>query len=663
MLSAPTDSGFFAKTWLLVLVLSASVILAYSPALSYPPTFDSVPHFGSEQHFLDGSLASFNPLKPRAIANISFYLVWWIFGGAFFWQILFNVLIHAANAVLIFFLFRDLLSEHLAGDESRNTVFAFFAALLFGLHPVGVYATAYVIQRSLLLALFFGLVLLILFRKAWRSEDRAAKFWFVLSALAYFLAVQSKEHAAPLPALCLLFVMRVKQDTLKKLAPPFCIYGLILLHVLATQAPNPTALSEPQAVFADRDPKNLFALSVINQAGLFFVYAFFWLFPDARQMAVDLHFAFPKNFGWSEIVGACAFLGLGLFGLACLGKKSERRLVGLAILMPMTLFLTEFATIRFSENFVLYRSVFWLWGLLLVIPVALKRIRFKTAIAGLTLLVFAFLVLQQERLRTFASPLTLWQDAFDKLPAEHAQNPASYRPYYNLAYEWIRLKRPEKALPLLARATELMPRDPAPRYNTGFAYEILGDFDKAAESYRKTLELDPNYARAHNNLGTIALKKDQSDAALEHFKKAAHLDPKFAEAYNNMGVAMRKLGNDEVAEEYFEKALAVRPDYSEAHLNLANVEYASNSYEEAAEHYQAARVLFDSNADLTAAMNWGNALAKLGKFEKALEVYNALVAIQPDNARAWHNAGVTLEKLGRTEAAKAAFEKARQNKI
>ena len=69
---------------------------------------------------------------------------------------------------------------------------AWVGALIFALHPVAVYAVGYVVQRSILMATFFVLVMQLSYLHGLLTGRRR---WLVLAAAAYFLAVFSKEHS------------------------------------------------------------------------------------------------------------------------------------------------------------------------------------------------------------------------------------------------------------------------------------------------------------------------------------------------------------------------------------------------------------------------------------------------------------------------------------
>jgi protein O-mannosyl-transferase len=96
-----------------------------------------------------------------------------------------NVLLHALNAVLVFFIVQELFGEG---------TFAFWSGLLFALHPIRTEAVAYVVGRAECVAALFFLL-------AWWCYLRGR---WPLAAVAFLLAALSKESALTFLAVAIL---------------------------------------------------------------------------------------------------------------------------------------------------------------------------------------------------------------------------------------------------------------------------------------------------------------------------------------------------------------------------------------------------------------------------------------------------------------------------
>jgi hypothetical protein len=117
--------------------------------------------------------------------------------------------------------------------------------------------------------------------------------------------------------------------------------------------------------------KNLFPLSIINQASLFFQYGLMWLLPYVGWMSIDLRPAFPLGFLSWQMLGAIAYVALLLAGLWLVWRRSNIwGLLGLSLLIPSLMFTTEFATVWLQDPLVLYRSYLWSMGVPVLLGLA-----------------------------------------------------------------------------------------------------------------------------------------------------------------------------------------------------------------------------------------------------------------------------------------------------
>lgn len=204
--------------------LAAAVAACYLSALPYPFVYDDVTHVADNPHlrslarplrfFFDPSTVAVTPTPAteiyRPLSTLSHALTLAVFGPAPRGFRLVNIALHAANAMLLFFLVRALLSTDPprgralregktdCGGHEAPPWAALLAALAWAVHPVNVESVTWIVGRSnLLCGLFFLLSLLL------RTRGEAAparRGWWRAGALAAFaLALLAKEHAIVLP--------------------------------------------------------------------------------------------------------------------------------------------------------------------------------------------------------------------------------------------------------------------------------------------------------------------------------------------------------------------------------------------------------------------------------------------------------------------------------
>src|SRR5881397_1503776 len=117
-----------------------------------------------------------------------------------------NLLLHAANAVVFFFITRRLLTRALPSPSERGhalTVSAAFAALLFAIHPLRVESVAWATERrDVLSGLFYLLTLLVYLRAGEQGERGRSGYW--ASVGLFVCALLSKSMAVSLPVVLLI---------------------------------------------------------------------------------------------------------------------------------------------------------------------------------------------------------------------------------------------------------------------------------------------------------------------------------------------------------------------------------------------------------------------------------------------------------------------------
>src|SRR3989449_1249970 len=117
-----------------------------------------------------------------------------------------NLLLHAANAVVFFFVVRRILTLALLGASERGlalAVSAGFAALVFAIHPLRVESVAWATERrDVLSGLLYLLTILVYLRASERGERGRGWYW---GAVAVFvLALLSKSMVVNLPVVLLI---------------------------------------------------------------------------------------------------------------------------------------------------------------------------------------------------------------------------------------------------------------------------------------------------------------------------------------------------------------------------------------------------------------------------------------------------------------------------
>src|SRR5213592_402053 len=117
-----------------------------------------------------------------------------------------NLLLHAENAVVFFFVVRRILTLALLGASERGlalAVSAGFAALVFAIHPLRVESVAWATERRDVLSGLFYLLTILMYLRAYEFGARG-RGWYWLAVAVFVCALLSKSMVVNLPVVLLI---------------------------------------------------------------------------------------------------------------------------------------------------------------------------------------------------------------------------------------------------------------------------------------------------------------------------------------------------------------------------------------------------------------------------------------------------------------------------
>ncbi len=518
------------RGWTLTLLLAAALL--YAPFLGNPFFFDDSGFFANElpshyAHTWFGFELRWLPYATLGWTEILFSNV-----VTYFFH-LGNLLLHAANTILLFHLLR-LLMRTATGENGKPELAswgAWLGALIFALHPVAVYAVGYVVQRSILMAVFFVLIMQLAYLRGLLTGRWG---YLLLAAFAYFMAVFSKEHSVMAPALLAAETLLLRGQIRAGKRPLWLVWAaFFLIGLLIILRAKGTFGTPYEAMAADQFKQegvaesslSLHLLSILTQMGFFFKYLLLWLLPNPAWMSIDMREPFLSGLdAWQGWLGAAAFLAYGAFALRLLLRGGRLGLLGLAMLYPWLQFVLEFSSIRVQEPFVLYRSYLWMPGLMLVFPLLLEKWRWKFSWVVLGVAVALLSAASANRLWVMADPYRLWDDAARLLPSETVAG--ADRIYFNRAQ------------------TEVG----------------RGKMDEAIADYQRSLAISPQYAPVHFELGWTYLRLGRQQEAMAQFDEAIALDPKFAPAYFGKAMLLKLQHKQQEAADMMAKSCELKSE-------------------------------------------------------------------------------------------------------
>src|SRR5881275_811891 len=205
-----------APGWVLFLV---PVLIALVPVAAFLPSLQNqFVSWDDDENFLDNPHyrgLGWSPLRWMWTTHQSHYipLTWMTLGLDYllwgmnpFGYHLMSLLLHAANAVVFFFVVRRILTRALPSPSERGhalAVSAGFAALVFAIHPLRVESVAWVTERRDVLSGLFYLLTILEYLRACEPEKRG-RWWYWLSVVTFVCALLSKSMVVNLPVVLLI---------------------------------------------------------------------------------------------------------------------------------------------------------------------------------------------------------------------------------------------------------------------------------------------------------------------------------------------------------------------------------------------------------------------------------------------------------------------------
>jgi len=549
-------------------LLLAMTVAAYLPALSNGFVWDDDQYVSENPtlHSFDGLRRIW--LEPGAVPQYypltftTFWLEYQLWGPEPFGYHLVNVLLHAANAILVWLVLRRL-----------GVPGAWLAGAFFALHPMQVESVAWISERKNVLAGVFFFAAFLMYLRAEAANGAAGPTrirWrpYLAAGALFAAALLSKTVACSLPAVLLLVLWwqrgRIDRRAVARLLPLFGA-GLVLAAVTVWMERYHVgaqgidfALSPLERVLVAGRALWFYPRTLVWPVGLAFVYPrwsidvrVWWqyLFPAAALAAVAVLYAVRRRAGTGPLVAALCY------------AAALTPALGLIDVYPMrySFVADHFAYFAIAALIALAAAV----GARLADRAGAARRAVGWSVGAALLVLLALLTARQ--CGVYRDLRTLWTDTL-------ATNPQAWMAHSNLGMLLQEQDRDlDGAIAQYRESLRLNSGNAEAHINLGTALAAKGELDAAVSAYEAALRLRPDIPGAHQNLGLALMMKGQTGGAVRHFEEAVRLKPDYAAAHNSLGIALALQGKLEAATEHFTQALRFAPDNPEVHNNLGSV--------------------------------------------------------------------------------------------
>ena len=446
-----------------------------------------------------------------------------------------NLVLHAANATLVYLIARRLLAAARDGGSQSGHATGpvvgagAFAALVWGVHPLRVESVAWITERRDVLSGLFFLLAVLAYLKGLERGGDLRPTWQVLSLAAFAAALLSKAAAMPLPAVLLLldlYPLRRRDVGWRRLAIEKLPYAAL---AAATAVVALIALPRGAAV------TSYDSYGVAARVGMVAYSLIFYPVKFVLPIRLSPMYELPARVDLASWPFLPALLGVaGVTAALVLGRA--RRPGALAawtysalMVLPVSGVVhagSQLVNDRYSYLSGIGFAVLAGAGVLGVLRLRERgRVSTTTASAltgGAALIVLTLGLATWTQTQVWHDSETLWRWAVE-------MDPACSLCHGNLGSAItsteLGLARLDEAEGHLRRAIELRPDHPIPHFNLGTLLSVRTRYGEAEAALRTYLELLPESPSGLGRLGHLYLLQGRLEDAVPLLERARGLPP------------------------------------------------------------------------------------------------------------------------------------------
>lgn len=484
-----------------------------------------------------------------------------------------NVIIHAANAVLLFtFLTRA------TGAVGRSA----FVAAVFAVHPLHVESVAWISSRKDVLSTLFGVISLICYSEYARSLRPR---WYLAALTTFVCSLMSKQMLVTLPFVMLLLdvwpLRRLRYgpdldntdsqttktsgttadtsgggDAIISRDWKFLIFEKLPYFAIALVMILVAYRSQQTGGGTEMMTDLSLSIRCLNSVLVYALYLLQTIWPW------NLAVFYPHPGGGLSMLSV-AFAAAAILGLSLAAKNLFRR-------HP-------------------YVLVGWLWFLGTLVPViGLVQIgRQQMADRYMYFPMIGILIGVAWFLTEFPRN-RLWKEVL--LPKL-----ACVVLVVLAIAGWLQTGYWRDSETLFVRAIAVTENNSVMHFNLGRTFQEKRQSNDAIKHYRRAVEIDPNYAKAHSAWGIALAEQQIFTPAKTHFERALELEPRMVEAHTALGNIELAFNRFEIAIMHFRDAIEIKPQHANAHYNLGLALHEQRNYREALAEFELAARLAPGN--------------------------------------------------------------------
>jgi tetratricopeptide (TPR) repeat protein len=499
----------------------------------------------------------FDPDSSRRIGLMSFAINFYFSGMNPAGYKITNVIIHLLNGYILFLLIYITLNGTDSGDNHKNKAYLISLAgtLLWIVHPLNTQAVTYVIQRFTSLASLFFMLSLLLYVKGRLSGSRNRYTHYGLAFIAALFAFGSKQTAATLPVMILLYEICFFKSITLELNKKTIQFSSVILIIVIVISLIFLSVNQDEGIMERFTQRGITPVErLLTESRVIILYISLIVYPNPGRLNVD--YDFQKSTGLfsppTTILSILIIIALLILAVLMINRNMfiafsifwffgnlviESTIIPLDLVYEHRLYTPTMMPLALVAGFLISRNLPWKWPAL--------------GLYTIGILLFSFWTYQRNFI--WMTPITLWEDNIKK-------SPNKARVHGNLGKAYLDNNMNEKALTHFEYMLKLDPSQLGAYDNIATIYiNHYKDFDRAKQYLLEALRQNPDYPSPYLNLGVINLRLKQLPEAVKNFEKVLELDPTNALGYYNLAAAQFNLRDYAEAIQTLRKGLNIWP--------------------------------------------------------------------------------------------------------
>lgn len=483
----------------------------------------NLPRLFSSDYFLISQERTFRPVAPFIL-----FVQYSLFAYNPFGYHLTNLLVHIANAVLVFLLIRMLTARFRT---------ALIAGLIFAVHPAISETVFCVSYMEDLWGLLFYLLTLIMYL---RYRQHHNVFHAVLAQLFFACSLLAKEMGVTLLAVIpLIDLMRGVRRPSRHMMLGFIIPAVMVLSGYLVVRFGVMYLPEKTA----RYPEGSFLITMMNIPHVFAHYVKLCLLPV--NLTADYEFPTYRSFFSAQLIGSYIWCGL-LVVLFVKSSQTARFFMAWFVLnfLPVSNIIPFGAIV--AERYLYFSAVGFaaLAGYFtdrVIIIISQSGLR-RSVILALCVapVILCYSVLLMVRAPAWYNNESLWTATVNYSPRKYIQKATLF---VNLGNVFYRNNNLDDALKAYRYARKLDPSISGIHNNIGIIYMEKGYLDLAKSEFIKAIELDDTFVDPYFSLTKLYLQRNDFKRARQTVRRILDIDAYSVKAYRVLIIIESELGN------------------------------------------------------------------------------------------------------------------------